>query len=836
MGAGMKILKKVLTAVLAVTLVLSNLAGSIMNVKADDSVAIIFSEKVDDIIGVPGETVHVKLPIRADGGFLSNPRISVVTDSMPFTVKNIVLTAQGYSSSNPPISISNTSTSYIEFDLTVKETAKISTNKLVVKVNASYYDYSDYESTTKSKEFLLPNIDVIIANEKEPAQLTVDNVTYGNAVIGGTTNLNFSIKNEGEITARNAYFSVDNKSLTDAGLIPNYAKLEQKIGPSGVLASKETYSVKLPFKISKEAKEGSYALTINMVYKDETGKEYTNASQIYVTITKSSESPVLEIISTKYATELKAGDKFNLVTTIKNVGNSTAKNIEVSVGGLGLESFLPGYTSKTISVKNVAVNGKSDIRIPLIVSNEAKVGLKEVPVTITYKDDSGVALETKTTLYLEVESAEGVDATGKPNIVISNVSQNPEMPNGGGRVDVSFDLDNKSKIDISDIKLAIMGGEGSNFTPLSSEPYIYIEELKAGKKARITLPIKASETIPEGTNSLQIQYEYKDAKGETVPMSSNTATLYIQNMQNTGVGSSKPKLIISNFTTDAEELKAGNTFKFIFDIKNTHSGVDARNIKVTISQADNIFSVENGSNTFYVERIKAGETVQNTLDLKVKNDATTKAYPLEITMEYDYDGAEANPTTGEVGSTAKETINLQAVENTRPVVDNIVVGSWESPTINQPTALSFQFYNLGKSTLNNVQASLTGDFTLSTGSMYFIGNVESGSQEFAELEVIPNVEGQAKGTLVVSFEDSNGEPVTITKDFEGTVMGEYVPDMGEGGMPDGGIITPQAKSPILPVWLFIIIQLGIVAIFIPVSRKVFLQLYRRKLRKQEETE
>lgn len=205
-------------------------------------------------------------------------------------------------------------------------------------------------------------------------------------------------------------------------------------------------------------------------------------------------------------------------------------------------------------------------------------------------------------------------------------------------------------------------------------------------------------------------------------------------------------------------------------------------------------------------------------------------------MEYDYDGAEANPTTGEVGSTAKETINLQAVENTRPVVDNIVVGSWESPTINQPTALSFQFYNLGKSTLNNVQASLTGDFTLSTGSMYFIGNVESGSQEFAELEVIPTVEGQAKGTLVVSFEDSNGEPVTITKDFEGTVMGEYVPDMGEGGMPGGGIDVPQAKSPILPIWLFIIIQVAIVAIFIPVSRKVVLQLYRRKLRKQEETE
>ncbi|MFV0343699.1 MAG: COG1361 S-layer family protein [Anaerocolumna sp.] len=831
----MKLLKKVFVTVLAVTMMISNLAGGIMNVKADDAVAIVFAEKVDDIVGVPGETVHVKLPIKASGGFLSEPRISVVTEDMPYTVKNIALTAPGYTPTNPPISISNTSTSFIEFDLLVKETAKISTNKLIVKVNANYYDYSDVQSTSKSKEFTLPNLNVVISNEKEPAQLTVDNVTYGNAVIGGNTTINFTIKNEGEITAKNAYFSVDHESLTAAGLIPDYSKLEQKIG-TGVLAAGETYTVKLPFKVSKEAKEGSKTLTINMSYKNEDGESSKDTSQIYVTISKNSNSPVIEILSTKYATELKAGDKFNLVTTIKNVGNSTAKSIEVTVDGLGLQSFLPGYTTKSISVKDVGINKTSDIRIPLIVSNEATLGLKEVPITITYKEDSGVSFETKITLYLEIESAEGVDATGKPNIVISNVSQNPEMPNGGGRVDVSFDLENKSTIDVTDLKLAIIGGDGSNFSPLSSEPYIYIEKLEAGKKARITLPIKASETIPEGTNSLQIQYEYKDAKGETVPMSSNATTLYIQNVQNSGVGSSKPKLIISNFTADAEELKAGSTFKFIFDITNTHTNVDARNIKVTISQADNIFSVENGSNTFYIEKILAGETLQYSLDLKVKSDATTKAYPLEITMEYDYEGAEANPTTGQIGETAKETINLQAVENTRPVVDNIVVGSWESPTVNQSTILTFQFYNLGKSTLNNVQASIEGDYTLSTGSMFFIGNVESGSQEYAELEVIPNVEGIAKGTLVVSFEDSNGEPVTITKEFEGTIMGEYIPDMGDGGMIDGGIVVEQPKAPIVQLWLFIIIQIVIVVICIPVSRKIVLQLYRRKLRKQEEVE
>lgn len=46
------------------------------------------------------------------------------------------------------------------------------------------------------------------------------------------------------------------------------------------------------------------------------------------------------------------------------------------------------------------------------------------------------------------------------------------------------------------------------------------------------------------------------------------------------------------------------------------------------------------------------------------------------------------------------------MENARPVVDNIAVGSWDAPVVNQPTALTFEFYNMGKSTLNNVHATV----------------------------------------------------------------------------------------------------------------------------------
>ncbi len=586
----MKRARKILAAILSITFIISNFAGYI-TVKAESydskATAINFVGSVENIIGVPGETVHVKLPVRAINGFIFDPVISVETENMPFTASNIRYTQEGYTAENPPAGISTTEPTYIEFDLYIKESAKISRNKVKVSVDFTAIDLDDGSVDPFTLD--LPNVYLVINAEKEPAQLTVDNIKLEDAYIGSSTKLVFDIKNEGGVSALNSYFSVD--GYDEAGIIPKYSKLKQPIGANGKLPSGETYRVSLPVNISSNATAGNKKLSVKMEFKNEEGEAKETTVDLYVNIDNDSMAPSIEIVSTKYASELKAGDSFNLVTTLRNVGDTVADDVEVSLGGLDITGFLPGYTSKTIPVKNLKFNEKIDVKIPLIVSHEATVGLKEVPITITYKDTAGTA-----TLYLEVVTADGVDSEGKPNIVVSSVSQSPAEPNAGARVDVSFDLENKSKIDITSIKISVVSAEGAGFSPMNSEPYQYIDKVEGGKKRRITIPLIASETVAEGTNSLNIKYDYKDSNGKA---QSDTATLFIQNVQNSGIGASKPKLIISNFTTDQEELRAGNTFNFIFDIKNTHSSVAARNIKVTVSQADNIYSVNKGSNTFW---------------------------------------------------------------------------------------------------------------------------------------------------------------------------------------------------------------------------------------------
>ncbi|MDF2472852.1 MAG: hypothetical protein K0R21_634 [Anaerocolumna sp.] len=702
----MKRIRKILIVILIAAFLMNGFAESMITVNAgsvyNPSNTIIFTEKVGDIIGTPGETTHVKLPVRATADYIQDPRISVDITDMQFNVENIKLSAEGYTEENPPIGISNFSTTYIEFDLKVKETAKISNKKMKVQV-----EYVGFNRETNVQETFindLPSVNFVILNEKEPAQLTIDSVSLNNATLGNTTELAFTIKNEGEISSLNTMFRVEGYEA--AGLIPEYSKLKQEAGTEGRLPAGETYRVKLPVTVSGSATPGTKTLSIFTDYKDIDGAVYTTETKIYVNVTENSLTPAIEIESTKYAGELKAGSEFVLITTIRNEGVTDAESIEVSVEGLGINSFIPNYSTDTISGGTLEHNAKRDVRIPLIVPKEATSGLKEITVKINYMDDTKVVYTKTSKLYLEVMATDDAVA-------------------------------------------------------------------------------------------------------------------------------SKPKLIISNFTTDVEELRAGNTFNFIFDIYNTHTSLNAKNIKVTVSQADNIFAVTNGSNTFYIDQIAAGQKQENSIELKVKADATTKAYPIEIKIEYEYDGAEANPATGEIGETVTETINLQAVENARPVVENVYVGNWDVPVVNQPTALTFEFYNMGKSTLNNVYATVQGDYLLSTGSMYFIGNVEAGYSEYAELEVIPSLEGLAKGTLVITFEDSNGDEINITKEFEATVQGEFIPDGGE--MPGEYFpVEEPVKEPIIPTWLFVLLQIVILVVGIPATRKIILKLHKRKLRKIED--
>ena len=97
--------------------------------------------------------------------------------------------------------------------------------------------------------------------------------------------------------------------------------------------------------------------------------------------------------------------------------------------------------------------------------------------------------------------------------------------------------------------------------------------------------------------------------------------------------------------------------------------------------------------------------------------------------------------------------------------------------VGQPVDLSFEFYNMGKSTLGNVYVTVEGDFALANNAaMSYVGAVQGYGQEYLAPQVVPLVGGEAHGTVTIHFEDSNGDEQTKSADFTA-----YVDDMGGFG-------------------------------------------------------
>ncbi len=807
-------MKKLFVALLAFAMLATGTVGTDIHIQAasdDDNIAM---TATSDLVVTPGETTHIKIPVTAMKDYIMNPsiKISAAADA-PFTFNKPTLRI----GDTMVTVISTGSPTMFEFDVTTDITAAI--KDYPITVTFSYTSRSTDTDTTSSFTTKLK-----VTEEKDPAQLTVSYAKLDNTNIGGGANLSLTVKNEGELSAKSAYLVMDYASSAEE----NYSAVKIKLGD---IAPGATKNIILPISILNSATAGKKTWVANFTYKTVSGTDAKSSYNIYVSLSSSKSSPKLAVDNISYKSGLKAGQKFSLTVDLENIGKGNAKNITANIDDASItqDGIIKKYYTNGINIDNLEQSDSTTFEIPLAVSKYATTGMKNLKIVINYTDSSNTSYSLTESIYVDVT---GAAAATTPNIIISNVVQSPEQPLAGEKVVISLEIENRSAVDAKELKIYADGLTNATFIPVESKPYHYIPLLKAGAKKKISIPLVVSTSISDGLNNLTLKYKYLGGEESSV-------IIPVRNIKNEVGSSKKPKLIISNYDVGNKVLKAGSTFKLTLDIYNTNANVAAKNIQVTVVQADNIFTVTQGSNSFFINKMDPGETVSKTLELKVKSDATTKAYPLKITTEYEYDGMVPNPETGESGVSKTEEISLQAVENARPVVNNIQLNSYDgSVMVGGNATVYFEFYNMGKAPLNNVTATLECDgLTMSNGNMQYIGNVEAGGSQPVEMEVVPNVEGTVKGILHITYEDSNGDTVELKKDFEGNVMPAAAMDPGMMGDGTTDAMNPAAligKKEILPIWAFVILQIAIFAIFAPVSRKIIINIYKAKLRKKEE--
>ncbi|MBO4506677.1 MAG: hypothetical protein J5728_09665 [Lachnospiraceae bacterium] len=654
------------------------------------------------------------------------------------------------------------------------------------------------------------------------------NVSCSNdPVPGEKTTITVTLKNIGDITSINNFVTV---SLDDSAMIPKYVTSRIKVSD---LSAGATTRFELPVEILSTATPGLKTIRLSFAGKTKAGDEIDCPEQLlYITVKAGSKddkegAPVLAVTTDDNYTEITPETEDSLKLNLKNSGESTATNIKVEVtGGFDAASGITkNFTTDSIAVENIKAGKSKSVAVPFVVSKNVTSGLHEISLKVSYSDADKKEYSENITLYLYVSPEKGKNTDDvKNNIYIKNVTQTPASPKAGEKVTVSFDIVNDGKTAVSNFKIAGSGLSSSGFEPLTNDPYVAVGTIAANSTKHVNVSFKCGKRISEGMNTLGLTFTYTDANDEQQTVNESVYVLnVIADAEAVDVG--RPKLIVSDYGTDQEMLKAGEPFMFNFTLKNTHAVKSAKNIKITLSQAEGIFEPAQGTNIFYIDEIKASSTSSLEIELKTRMDAVTGDYPITLLVEYEYD--DMSDVDKEKGGVSEEnTVKLRAIENYRPVIENVHIDSWAGINVGEPVDLSFEFYNMGKSTLGNVYVTIEGDFMLANNSnMSYVGAVNGYSSEYVTPSVVPLVGGEAHGTVTVHFEDSNGEEVTLSQDFT-----EYVNDNG-GGMDfpidDGGMEWPvddggefpvdnggeQTGKKILgmPIWLFIVVCAVVVA-------------------------
>ena len=816
----MKRVSKVLSLLLALVLIVS--ATGTIPAKADNTLLTAVDSQPYYLI-VPGQKTHVTIPVKVADycpsyeiqissimAICENQSISVEnlkikqisTDTeIDLSERNNIVYSDTYGI-NSGLALSKGAPKYcLDFDIVADDELKIGyyTINIVAAGFEVAYGSEPYHNSTIN----LLDVSTYNGKEKSPAYLSITSIDYvkDNMMPGKNGNIVFTIKNEGEVRILNSYMILD---FGDSGIIPDYSVEKIKIGDLAAGASK---NISVNIKLLDSAKTGLQGISATLYGKNKEGLDLGPFSQtVYVTIKgnvseNKDKSPSLSLTTEDNYGELKRGEKMTIPVKIKNDGSAAAKSVTISITeGVGpTMGITKDYTSNEMSVGDIAAGKTATVKIPITVSEDVAAGLHEFAFEVKYKDSDGIE-KTPVTMSMYLEAKPKPEEDKKPDLYnyidIHNVSQSPSAPESGGKVSVSFEITNNGNGAVKNLRVYGMSLSSSGFEPITNEPYQKVGDIAAGSSKKTSMVFKVGENIVSGTNTLTIGYEYIDENGDK---KTDSASLYILNIvgkkdeQSKDVG--RPKLIISDYTTDNTILKAGETFDFSFSIKNTHQTKAAKNIKITISQAEGIFSPAAGTNIFYVDSIAAGQISVQTINLKTRADAVTGDYDLMIMLEYEYD--DMSDTDREKGGVSEEnTIKLRATENYRPVIENISLDAWQGCYVGVPVDMNFEFYNMGKSTLGNVYITVEGDFALANNSqMSYVGAIQGYGQEFINPQVVALVEGDATGILTVHFEDSNGDEVTLSQEFTQFVQSMGGGEGGEYGEFDPGMIDDPNFDP-----------------------------------------
>ena len=338
---------------------------------------------------------------------------------------------------------------------------------------------------------------------------------------------------------------------------------------------------------------------------------------------------------------------------------------------------------------------------------------------------------------------------------------------------------------------------------MGSQDYM-LDDIRAGRDTAVTVTVKAPDKIESQMQTIDASLSFYYDNGTQLTGGSASGSVNVlstvtkDTKDEETIASPTPIVILSKYNYGGSSVAAGSSTNLSFSFTNTSKTIKIENVMVTVTGGQDLM-LNGSTNTFYFESVAASGSKTVTVPMKAAQLISASAQDVKIDVTYEYVDQNARKSGNATLSLSVPLYQPDRFELSEPKTSY-------TGYVGEETSLTIDYVNKGKSAINNVEATISGDIDTPTAYQR-VGTIDGGKNGTIAFAVTPQLEGENQVKIVITYEDSNGN--TKERVFEATVEAmAYEP--ADPGMDDPGMIDPEPASTF--PWKYVIIALVVIAI------------------------
>lgn len=322
---------------------------------------------------------------------------------------------------------------------------------------------------------------------------------------------------------------------------------------------------------------------------------------------------------------------------------------------------------------------------------------------------------------------------------------------------------------------------------MGSQDYM-LDDIRAGRDTAVTVTVKAPDKIESQMQTIDASLSFYYDNGTQLTGGSASGSVNVlstvtkDTKDEETIASPTPIVILSKYNYGGSSVAAGSSTNLSFSFTNTSKTIKIENVMVTVTGGQDLM-LNGSTNTFYFESVAASGSKTVTVPMKAAQLISASAQDVKIDVTYEYVDQNARKSGNATLSLSVPLYQPDRFELSEPKTSY-------TGYVGEETSLTIDYVNKGKSAINNVEATISGDIDSPTPYQR-VGTIDGGKNGTIAFAVTPQLEGENQVKIVITYEDSNGN--TKERVFEATVEAmAYEPT--DPGMDDPGMIDPEPAS------------------------------------------